>query len=285
MNELVAPSSRIFEPRRGLHVEALCTIEELAGAEWKTCKLSPVCAARCLFMCECVRTGVSVFFMLSNFTWASCCNLFRHKERYELASTFEPTIKHYDLTLMQCTCYYFMIHISTHARTHIHTHICTILHCATWPMVSILLRKQLRAVLKIDLASEAESVYSHCSQCVLWSRPLSFILLKICTVLDGFRDTVSDLHLAEHKWVKRKYNTVQSPLLTPPGAYRLSQSTPTLFIPRKVLSMSPLCLPVCSNGVGHQALLKIGKKKRETYWFKNVLFCYFQSFHLYFFFF
>ena len=51
---------------------------------------------------------------------------------------------------------------------------------------------------------------------VPWSRPPSFILLKTYNLLYGFRDATTDLHLAEHKWVKRNYNTEQSPFINPP---------------------------------------------------------------------
>lgn len=52
--------------------------------------------------------------------------------------------------------------------------------------------------------------------CVPWSRPPSFILLKTYNPLYGFRDATTDLHLAEHKWVKRNYKTEQSPFINPP---------------------------------------------------------------------
>lgn len=84
---------------------------------------------------------------------------------------------------------------------------------------------------------------------------------KSTSQLHGFRYTASDLHPAEHKWVKRKYNSEQSPLLTPPGAYTLLQSARALFAPLGELSMSPTRLQVRSNGVGHQALFKMEKKK------------------------
>ena len=150
---------------------------------------------------------------------------------------------------------------------------------------SFFLRRQRHCVLKIDLASEAENVYSCRSLCVLWSRPLSSIQLKTHTLLYGFRDSTSDLHLAEHKWVRRK-NTEQSPLLTPPGARGGSYNQPRHCSCRagRMSSTSPTRLPVGSNGVGHQALLKM-EKKRNKYWFENVLFCYFQKLSSVFFFF
>lgn len=105
-----------------------------------------------------------------------------------------------------------------------HTH--TVHACATRSLYFIVfVGRQQHVGLKIDLSSEAESFIHN----VPWSRLLSFILPKTYSVLYGFRDTVSDLHLAEHKWVKRKYNGEQSPLLTPPGAHGLLQSAPVLF--------------------------------------------------------
>ncbi len=172
---------------------------------------------------------------------------------------------------------YMLLFCNAHKHTFAHagTHTLHMPHGPWFLYFFGFLRRQQHGVLKIDLVSEAESVYSLCSLCFLWSRPPSFILLKTYTLLYGFRDTTSDLHLAEHKWVKRKYNTEQSPLLTPPGAYRLLQSAPALFMPLSVLSTSQTRLRVCSNGVGHQALFKMEKKKRNKYWFENVLFCYF----------
>lgn len=116
--------------------------------------------------------------------------------------------------------------------------------------------------------------------CVLWSKPLSFILIKPLTVLRGFRDTTFDLHLAEHKWVKRNYNTEQSPLLTPPGACRLFQSVPALFTLLSVSSTLQKRLPSCFNGVGHQVLLKIEKKTCID--LKMPCSVILKSFHLYF---
>lgn len=59
---------------------------------------------------------------------------------------------------------------------------------------------------------------------------------------------------------KMQHRTI--PFINPPGAYTLLQSAPALFMLLSVLSMSPTHLQVCSNGVGHQALFKMGEKNR-----------------------
>ncbi len=139
------------------------------------------------------------------------------------------------------------------------------------------LRRQQCGVLKIDLVSEAESV---CTLCFLffWSRPLSFILLKTYTLLYGFRDTMSDLHRAEHKWVKRKYNIEQSPLLTPPGAYRHLQSAPALFMPLSVLSTSQTCFQVRSNGVGSSSTIQDEKNEKQVLIWKCLVLLFLKAF-------
>lgn len=180
-----------------------------------------------------------------------------------------------------CVCY-FITHTWAHADTRV---------CGTWCMVSAFLTVSEKAAawcIKDWFRQwSGESVFTQFSV-FSGSRLLSFIPLKTYTLLYGFRDTTSDLHLAEHKWVKRKYNTEQSPLLTPPGAYSLLQSAPALFMPLNVSSTSPTRLAVYSNGVGHQALFKMGgkKKKRETSIdLKMSCSVIFKSFHLWLFFF
>lgn len=155
-----------------------------------------------------------------------------------------------------------------------HRHRCTQFACATLYFFTFL-RGQQHRVSMIDLVSEGESVYSEFSVRGHWVSSC-WKHTHMCYCMAS-RDTMPDLHLAEHKWVKRNYNTEQSSLLTPPGAYRLLQSAPALFTPLGVLSTSQTRLAVRSNGVGHQALLKMGGKKRNKYWFENVLFCYFQK--------
>lgn len=155
-----------------------------------------------------------------------------------------------------CVCY-FITHTWAHADTRV---------CGTWCMVSAFLTVSEKAAawcIKDWFRQwSGESVFTQFSV-FSGSRLLSFIPLKTYTLLYGFRDTTSDLHLAEHKWVKRKYNTEQSPLLTPPGAYSLLQSAPALFMPLNVSSTSPTRLAVYSNGVGHQALFKMGGGKKK----------------------
>lgn len=134
---------------------------------------------------------------------------------------------------------------------------------------------------KIDLVDEAESVCSHCS---LVKATELHPDKNTLTLLRGFRDTTFDLHLAEHKRVKRNYNTEQSPLLTPPGACRLLQSAPALFTPLSVSSTLQTRLPTRFNGVGHQVLLKIEKKREKKTCIDLKMPCsvILKSFHLYF---
>lgn len=169
--------------------------------------------------------------------------------------------------------YFFMMHIYAWVYMHTPCHIVFLYHFFECIHIQVI-----------------KDWFSQCSKeractlffCVLWSKPLSFILIKPLTVLHGFRETTFDLHLVEHKWVKRNYNTEQSPLLTPPGACRLLQSVPALFTPLSVSSTLQTRLPDCFNGVGHQVLLKIEKK--NMYWFENALFCYFEKLSSVFFF-
>lgn len=193
MNELASWNGRIFK---------------LWGLKQETCKISTASASRCLFTCECVCFSCR---------WPGCSNfVFQWRgETHGPVSIFEPA-SCFNIYVVDVLFYKAHIHTCGHAHPHTHT-LCI---CATWSMVSAFLRRQ-DGVWKIDLVSDAETeresvhvcVYS--VLCVFWSRQLSFILMKTYTELYGFRDTMSDLHLAEHKWVKRKYNAEQSPLLTP----------------------------------------------------------------------
>lgn len=133
----------------------------------------------------------------------------------------------------------------------------------------------------IDLVSEAESIYSEFSVRGYWVSSC-WKHTHMCYCMAS-RDTMPGLHLAEHKWVKRNYNKEQSSLLTPPGTYRLLQSAPALFTPLGMLSTSQTHLPVCSNGVGHQALLTMGGKRETSIDLKMSCSVIFKSFRLYFF--
>lgn len=166
MNELASWNSRLFK---------------LWGLKQETCKVSTASASKCLFMCESIAVRVCV----SHAADLAAVTLFfiGVGRRMDL---FQSLNLPHALTFMWWMCY-FIKHTFTH---------CAYVPHGPW---SLRFLEGSRMVYERLIYSMMQRVCVHSVLWVLWSRQLSFILLKTYTELYGFRDTMSDLHLAEHK--------------------------------------------------------------------------------------